>query len=88
MTPFVRYIGPYDEVDVPDARLIVKRNQTIEVSRELADGMLQQTENWAKAPQTKVARKRREAAEVELAPEAEATTTIEPGSEPTAGKED
>jgi hypothetical protein len=55
MTPFVKYVGPHDEVDVPDARLIVRRNQTIEVSKELAEGMLQQTSNWEKTTATKSA---------------------------------
>lgn len=52
---FLKYIGPYDEVDVPEARLVVKRNQTIEVSGELAEGLLCQEDNWKKTTATKSA---------------------------------
>ena len=52
---FLKYIGPHDEVEVPDARLIVKRNQTIEVSGELAEGLLCQEDNWKKTTATKSA---------------------------------
>ena len=52
---FLKYIGPHDEVEVPAARLVVKRNQTIEVSGELADGLLVQEDNWKKTTATKSA---------------------------------
>lgn len=55
MACFLKYTGPYDEVDVPDAGLTVKRNQTIEVSAELAEGLLVQKDNWTKTTATKSA---------------------------------
>lgn len=53
--PYVKYVGPYDEVDIPDARLQCKRNQTIEVSSQLASSLLEQTDNWTKTTATKSA---------------------------------
>lgn len=53
--PYVKYIGPHDEVEVPDARLVVKRNQTIEVPGELVDGLLEQQDNWKRTSATKSA---------------------------------
>lgn len=44
----VQYIGPYDEVLVPDAQQTVMHGQTIEVSDELAAGLLCQESNWKK----------------------------------------
>jgi hypothetical protein len=52
---FLKYVGPHDEVEVPDARLTVRKNQTIEVSAELADGLLCQEDNWKKTTPTKSA---------------------------------
>lgn len=39
------YIGPHDEVEV--AGHVVKRGQSIEVDKELADGLDEQPDNWA-----------------------------------------
>jgi len=52
---YVKYVGDHDEVDVPDLGLVVKRNQTIEVSSEQAEGLLCQEENWKKTTATKSA---------------------------------
>lgn len=52
---YVKYVGDHEEVDVPDARLIVRKNQTIEVSAELAAGLLCQEDNWKKTTATKSA---------------------------------
>ncbi len=53
--PFIKYTGDHAEVEVPDAGLTVKKNQTIEVSAELAEGLLCQTDNWKKTTPTKSA---------------------------------
>lgn len=53
--PFLKYCGVYAEVDVPDLGLTVKKNETIEVSAELAEGLLCQTDNWKKTTPTKSA---------------------------------
>lgn len=52
---FLKYVGDHAEVEVPDARLIVKKNQTIEVSGALAEGLLVQEDNWKKTTATKSA---------------------------------
>lgn len=52
---FLKYVGPHDEVSVPAAGLVVKHNQTIEVSGELAEGLLCQEDNWKKTTATKSA---------------------------------
>lgn len=52
---FLKYIGPYEEVEVPDANLTVRKNQTIEVTGDLADGLVCQTDNWKKTTPTKSA---------------------------------
>lgn len=54
--PRVQYIGPYDEVVIPDAsNQRVMRGQAIEVPDELADGLLAQEANWQKVTATKSA---------------------------------
>lgn len=52
---FLKYIGPYEEVEVPDAGLTVRKNQTIEVSGDLAEGLVCQVDNWKKTTPTKSA---------------------------------
>lgn len=45
----VQYIGPYDEVVIPDAsNQKVMRGQAIEVADELANSLLGQDANWQK----------------------------------------
>lgn len=51
---FLKYTGDYDEVEVPDLRLVVKRNQTIEVPADAAEGLLCQ-DSWKKTTATKSA---------------------------------
>lgn len=53
--PYVKYTGPYDEVEVPSLRLIVKRNETVEVPTSALDGLIEQEENWKKTTATKSA---------------------------------
>lgn len=46
----VQYIGPYDEVVIPDAsNQKVIRGQVIELPDELAQSLLEQEANWTKA---------------------------------------
>lgn len=52
----VQYIGPYDEVVIPDAQnLKVAKGQVIEVSDELAESLLDQEALFKKATGTKSA---------------------------------
>lgn len=53
--PYVKYVGPHDEVEVPDLNLCVKRNQTIEVPSEALDGLVCQEGVWKKTTATKSA---------------------------------
>lgn len=43
----VTYVGEHKEVEVPDARASVKRNETLEVSDDLAARLLEQPDNWS-----------------------------------------
>lgn len=52
---YVKFVGPYEEVEVPDLRLVVKKNQTIEVTAEQAEGLLCQEDCWKKTTATKSA---------------------------------
>lgn len=52
---FVKYTGPESEVDVPEARLTVKRNQTIEVPDDIGVRMALQEDSWKEAAGTKSA---------------------------------
>lgn len=49
--PSVTYVGPHDEIEtVLDGKPVVLRHgESIDVSAEQADGLLEQTTNWAKS---------------------------------------
>lgn len=47
--PTLTYVGPHDEVDVPDAGATCTRGGAIEVSEELAQRLLEQPSNWQPA---------------------------------------
>lgn len=52
----VQYVGPYDEVVIPDAsNQKVIRGQVLELSDELAESLLCQEANWKTATATKSA---------------------------------
>lgn len=42
-TKQVRYVGPYDEVTVPDAGVTVKRGETVEVDGDVAKSLTAQS---------------------------------------------
>lgn len=49
------YVGPHDEVDVPDLGVTVKRGESVEVTAEQAAVLDEQPANWAK-PNTNAAK--------------------------------
>lgn len=49
--PFVRNINPIGDVEVPLLRRVVARRESVEVSDEQAERLLEQAENWAPADQ-------------------------------------
>lgn len=54
--PYVKFKGD-EEREVPDLRLFVKPNQTIEVTTDQAPGLLCQSDLWEKTTATKSAEK-------------------------------
>ncbi|WP_332645111.1 hypothetical protein [Aeromicrobium sp.] len=43
----VKYVGPFDAVEVPAANLLeVKNGETVEVDADLAKSLLDQPDNW------------------------------------------
>lgn len=42
----VKYVGPYDEVDIAAAGLSCKQGETVEVDDELGESLLEQEDNW------------------------------------------
>lgn len=53
MGTMVRYIGPFDEVEVPAIGQVVKRLKPIEVDGDLAKAMLDQPDNWERPKPSK-----------------------------------
>jgi hypothetical protein len=51
--PRITYTGPFDEVDVPAFRLLVKQGETVEVSEDAAVALLEQSDNWTTAKASK-----------------------------------
>jgi hypothetical protein len=48
MSVQVKYTGEHEEVELPDARAIVKRGEVIEVASDLAKALCEQEANWSK----------------------------------------
>lgn len=47
----IKYTGPFDAVDVPDAGLEgVAQGAVVEVDDDMADRLLEQPDNWRRAP--------------------------------------
>ncbi len=44
----VRYDGPFDSVDVPAAGITVERGDTVEVTDEIGESLVEQAD-WSKA---------------------------------------
>ena len=55
----VEYVGPFDAVDVPAVGAVgenaVKRGGSVQVSAEVAAGLLEQPDNWREAKPAKAA---------------------------------
>lgn len=49
--PFIRNINPVGDVEVPLLRRIVARGESVEVTDQQAEHLLEQTENWSPADQ-------------------------------------
>lgn len=48
--PRIRYVGPYDAVEVPALGVVCERDATIDVAdAELAASLLDQADNWTPA---------------------------------------
>lgn len=47
--PAVKYVGPHDEVEIPDLGLSCKRGKTIDVPAEVAANLVLQ-HDWEPAP--------------------------------------
>lgn len=47
------YVGVSDAVDVVDAGIVAERDVPVEIEHDVAMRLLEQRENWAKAPETK-----------------------------------
>lgn len=45
----VVYVGPFDEVEVPAAEIIAKRNHQVEVTEEIGRSLIEQ-DIWRPAP--------------------------------------
>lgn len=46
----IRYRGPFDEVEVPQAGIVVKRLKEVELDSDLAKNLLEQEDNWERPP--------------------------------------
>lgn len=44
----IQYVGPFDEVNIPDAGVTVKQNGTVDVPADLAKNLLLQVDNFVK----------------------------------------
>ena len=51
----IKYVGSFDEVEIPAAGLVVKRGESIEVTDEVGKTLLVQPENFAPADDASVA---------------------------------
>lgn len=47
------YVGPHDAVEVPLAGIVAEREKPVDVPDDEALKLLEQRENWAKAPGAK-----------------------------------
>lgn len=45
----VRYDGPFDEVEIPDLGVVVKRGEEFEVDSTQGAALLEQSENFTKS---------------------------------------
>lgn len=45
----VKYVGPFDEVEIPSLGVVVKNGDEIEVEAGIANGLLEQSENFKKS---------------------------------------
>lgn len=50
MGTVVRYHGPFEEVEVPRAGVVVQRLKPIELDTDLAKALLEQEDNWERPP--------------------------------------
>ena len=45
--PALKYVGPFDEVDIPDAGVVsVKRGESFETDADTAEALLKQADNF------------------------------------------
>lgn len=48
--PLIRYVGPFDAVEVPDLGVVCERDGTVDVADDdLAASLLDQADNWTPA---------------------------------------
>lgn len=47
--PRLRYIGPFEEVEIPALRLVVKRGEDFDAPDTIAKGLLEQVDNYQPA---------------------------------------
>ena len=45
----VTYVGEHDEVEVPDARVLVKQGETVDVPDDIGASLIEQESNWKAA---------------------------------------
>lgn len=51
MSRSFKYLGPFDEVEVPAVGAVVARGETVEVADpDVADGLAGQTDSWEHIP--------------------------------------
>lgn len=76
----LRYKGPFDAMEVPEAGIVAERLKPVEVDTELAKRLLMQEDNWERppAPRPKRSRKRPPAKK----PAASDTASITPATPP------
>ena len=46
----LRYIGPFEAVEVPAAGAVVERLKWVEMDTEIARSLLEQEDNWERKP--------------------------------------
>lgn len=79
MGTMLRYIGPFESVEVPEAGIVAERLKPYEIDTDLAKNLLSQEDNWERPPKPKPRAKAEEPAPTE-APEDETPATTERAS--------
>lgn len=52
MGTMLRYKGPFDSVEVPEAGIVVERLKPLELDTDLAQRLLLQQDNWERPPKS------------------------------------